>query len=333
MTSPNNVLSLCIPTYNRSARLAAGLNELVPKASKYNIAIYISDNASTDDTEKTVNNYKSQYEHIYYHRNEANLGYDGNFENVLKMARSRYAWLLSDDDRIVSGGIDCVLDALNGNDFDLLLVNGGLAANSSASSTPEVGGRVVGVEDRLYCDQSLFMADLGWHLTWISCLVFSRKMIDDGKFAWYRGTCLTHVGTIFEYLSRADIKVRWIATPLVYGIDGGKPAWQKKALEIFGKNWYEIITSQTEIYSKEAKCKCILDHGCKSGLFSSVNSFIYLRINNAFNFSQLVKYVAYFRYITRVPLVILSAISVSPVGLLVLVKKIIRDIRVHGERA
>jgi len=333
MNQSNDVLSLCIPTYNRSARLAAGLKELVPKASKYNVAIYISDNASTDDTEKTVNNYKSQYEHIYYHRNETNLGYDGNFENVLKMTRSRYAWLLSDDDRIVSDGIDCVLAALNGSDLDLLLVNGGLAANSSASSAPEVEGRVVGVKDRLYGDQSLFMADLGWHLTWISCLVFSRKMIDDGRFAWYRGTCLTHVGTIFEYLSRVDIKVRWIATPLVYGIDGGKPAWQKKALEIFGKNWYEIITTQAGIYSTEAKYKCILDHGVKSGLFNSVNSFVHLRINNAFNFRQLVTYAKYFRYITRVSRFILLAISLAPVGLLVKVKKIIRDIRVHGERA
>lgn len=329
--TPNYYLSICIPTYNRSARLSEGLRNLLPEVSKNNIAIYISDNASTDDTENVVNNFKMQYGHIYYHKNEVNLGYDRNFEHALKMSKSKYAWLLSDDDRIVPTGIDRVLNALTGYEIDLLVLNGGLETYSSELPDSGIEGRVPGIVDCVYSNHSLLMADLGWQMTWISCLVFSRKMIDDGNFALYRGTCLTHVGTMFNYLSCPDIKVKWISTPLVYGVDGRKPAWMKSALQIFVKNWYEIIISQSDIYSINAKYKCILDHGCKSGLFSRASSFVYLRINEAFNFKQFIKYIAYYKYITTVPIYILLAISLSPVCLLIMVKKILKYI-IAGER-
>ena len=49
-------ISICIPTYNRSRHLSNCLNSIIlnKNISNLNIQICVSDNCSTDDTEKVV---------------------------------------------------------------------------------------------------------------------------------------------------------------------------------------------------------------------------------------------------------------------------------------
>ena len=44
--------------------------------------------------------------------------------------------------------------------------------------------------------------------------------------------------------------------------------WDTKSFSVFGKDWYRVIMSLPDSYTKEAKLKCIKDHAVKTGLFN-----------------------------------------------------------------
>ena len=78
------LLSICIPTYNRSQYLKKTLDSIIcqEEFSPDNVEIVISDNCSTDDTEIVCKEYTEQYENIKYFRNNENIR-DRNFPLVL----------------------------------------------------------------------------------------------------------------------------------------------------------------------------------------------------------------------------------------------------------
>ncbi len=96
----NELLSICIPTYNRAEHVYTCISQLIPQLLPFNIPIYVSDNCSTDNTIDYINDLKEKYSYIFYSKNENNMGPDYNFAKVLKLSQSKYAWLLGDDDRI-----------------------------------------------------------------------------------------------------------------------------------------------------------------------------------------------------------------------------------------
>jgi len=99
-------LSICIPTYNRSAHLANCLNSIILCKAKSGLEfqVCISDNHSTDETEEVVRHAQSAIE-IKYHKNTRNLGIPRNFLNVVSMADGDFVWLIGDDDLIMPNAI------------------------------------------------------------------------------------------------------------------------------------------------------------------------------------------------------------------------------------
>jgi len=77
------------------------------------IELFISDNCSTDNTSLTV---QERLKHtgiaVRYVRNSENLGYDRNVDQVVRMAQGKFVWTLSDDDRLIPGSINTVLQIL-----------------------------------------------------------------------------------------------------------------------------------------------------------------------------------------------------------------------------
>ena len=77
------------------------------------VAIIVSDNGSTDDTRKVAERFKKLIPNLHYHRNEENIGFDGNIIKLYELARTTYIWFLSDDDPIEAGAVQTVVDTLN----------------------------------------------------------------------------------------------------------------------------------------------------------------------------------------------------------------------------
>jgi len=117
-----DLLGICIPTFNRAEYLDVCLDSIVNAISKINFPIYISDNASTDDTEGIISEYKKRYHRIVHVRNETNLGLYRNILNVIKLAKTEYIWLMGDDDALKENGIDTIISNLR-KGYDFIIVN------------------------------------------------------------------------------------------------------------------------------------------------------------------------------------------------------------------
>ncbi|RII29168.1 MAG: hypothetical protein CXR31_04710 [Geobacter sp.] len=321
----NNILSICIPTYNRAEKLRGCIEHLIPQIVDYDIPIYVSDNASKDHTSEVIEELKNTYKYIYYSRNEENFGFDYNFTKVLKMSDSQYSWLLSDDDRVVKSAISDVLSILNYRSYDLVVLNGGqLSINSSGDF--DILGRVKNISSKIYYDKNELLVELGWHMTWISCLIFCHDVIRKGQFDKYQNTSLVHVGAVFDYLADKDISVYWFEKPCLYGISTEiLPSWVDKIFEIWVYNWFELVNS-LPLYSKEAKFECIKNHGMQTSLFNSWRSFYNLRKLGYYNYSIYRKYYNYLKHVTDVPLYLLFIISIAPNFMIALSRKLTKAI-------
>ncbi|MFA6435937.1 MAG: glycosyltransferase family 2 protein, partial [Candidatus Gracilibacteria bacterium] len=91
------LVSIGVPTYNRSRFLREAIDSVLNQTYT-NFELIISDNASTDDTERLCKEYSNKDKRIKYFRQKENIGIDANFYFVLNEAHGEYfAWLPDDD--------------------------------------------------------------------------------------------------------------------------------------------------------------------------------------------------------------------------------------------
>jgi len=110
----NYKLSICIPTFNRSACLKELLDSIISQVEiNQPVEICISDNASTDDTAQLVELYRQKYAYIVYSVAQQNAGFDRNLLRAVGLAQGEYCWLMGDDDKLESGAIKYILNTLN----------------------------------------------------------------------------------------------------------------------------------------------------------------------------------------------------------------------------
>ncbi len=304
----NNLLSICIQTFNRAQVLGGCLENLIPQVQKHSIPIYISDNASTDDTAEVVKIFQGRYPHIFYACNPQNLGPDANTACVLRLSGTRYSWLFGDKYRLVPGAIDMVLDKLKSADYDLLIVNTAHTFDRKNNRTTRKRVRDL-AGSKVYHNANQLLAELGWHMTMVSSLICSRSLIEGGQFEKYDGTNFVQIGVIFSYLAGKDISVCWLDDPLVYGAQVAI-SWTSRTFEIFAKNWVGVIQSLPDFYPDSVKKKCILDHGEKAEVFT-LAGFFRLKSQKAFNPGIFKEYQSYFPLISRVPPWLIRLIAVS----------------------
>ena len=122
---PEPLMTLAIPTYNRAPDLERLLTSLEPQIRAYpEIDLYISDNASEDETPQLVRRFQAAGMAIRYHRHETNVGADGNFLSCFRAARGQYFWLCGDDEAVLPGGVDLILEHLRSRpDLDILYLS------------------------------------------------------------------------------------------------------------------------------------------------------------------------------------------------------------------
>lgn len=116
------LVSVCIPTYNRAEKLSRAVRHLLAQTHS-NLEIVISDNASTDATQKICLDLCSENENIRYFRHAINLGPTRNFEFARAQATGKYFLWHGDDDYLDANFIRVCVDALE-KDSSLILVSG-----------------------------------------------------------------------------------------------------------------------------------------------------------------------------------------------------------------
>jgi glycosyltransferase involved in cell wall biosynthesis len=106
-------VSICIPTYNRATHLNNCLHSIILNKSRSVIdyEICVSDNCSTDETEKVVRRAQKSIE-IKYQRNHENYGLARNLLCVVKMAVGDFVWLVGDDDLLMPYALEKLDDLI-----------------------------------------------------------------------------------------------------------------------------------------------------------------------------------------------------------------------------
>ena len=100
----NKLLTICIPTYKRAKELDYSLSCFERELKTVDASLlefFISDNCSPDNTGEVVDKYIKKGLPIIYSRNDTNIGPDNNFLKCFYAAKSKYLWLLGDDDYLL----------------------------------------------------------------------------------------------------------------------------------------------------------------------------------------------------------------------------------------
>lgn len=120
MKNDQPLLTIAIPTYNRAKILKIALEKLLPQVQPFSqiIEIVISNNASTDETEKVIDWAQENYKEINLIRflHKENTGYFGNFWKCRELSSGKYFWLLSDNDHVEPKLIKEIMEILSKND-------------------------------------------------------------------------------------------------------------------------------------------------------------------------------------------------------------------------
>lgn len=110
------ILSICIPTYNRSRNLQKTIESIVSQKefTTGEVEVVISDNASIDDTEAVVKSYCQKFVNVRYYKNEVNQN-DRNFPLVISKANGTYRKLCNDTMLFGEGSLVFLLKAIKEN--------------------------------------------------------------------------------------------------------------------------------------------------------------------------------------------------------------------------
>ena len=105
-------LTISIPTWNRAEYLRDNILSMIPGIQTLpigSVEIFVSDNASSDETADFLAKMSQDYDFIRYVRQAENMGANANFYTVLKEAQGEYVWLMGDDDHINPASLSQIL--------------------------------------------------------------------------------------------------------------------------------------------------------------------------------------------------------------------------------
>lgn len=183
-----SLLSVCIPTYNRSSFLRECLfrifSAMKDGVTSDSVTIIISDNASTDDTREVVESFQKKYQNIQYYRNKENIGGDRNVIQVASYAKTLYIWFFSDDDILEKGALKTMLHVIREHHPSAIICNLNLADKNGKIIEKNLLLQSSDVllktkkEVFTYLEHTFFLP-FDWHVTCLSNTIVSKKLFDE----------------------------------------------------------------------------------------------------------------------------------------------------------
>jgi abequosyltransferase len=173
-TTARPLLTIAIPTYNRSEFLRQLLGSLLEQVRNQNrVELLISDNASTDGTEELVGEMQHDGTRLIYLRNSQNIGPDANFLQCFESASGKYVWIIGDDDLVLPGAVDHVVEHLSRDEYDLAYVS-----HIGFTEDPPASSKLNSRDDvRIYTDPVQFVKQVHVFMTLISCNIVNKDRV------------------------------------------------------------------------------------------------------------------------------------------------------------
>lgn len=212
-----------------------------------------------------------------------------------------YSWLLGDDDRIVSGGVQHILKIIQKKYYDVIITNGCNKYKTVLKQT--------NINTIEYNNYNILFSDLWYTMTWMSTLIYSKEIIEHANFRKYYKTYFLQSAVIFDYLAKKEqFLAYWNFEPLVIYPEENEIVnhYTDKILFLFLKCWIDVILMLPEKYNQNSKKKCIESSPI------SFNSLAGLRMNGYFHFHEFKLYLAYYKYVIKIPIIFIGLLSITP---------------------
>ncbi|RZJ89321.1 MAG: glycosyltransferase, partial [Hymenobacter sp.] len=183
------MLTVAIPTYNRNQTLNKNLRLLLSQMQEHHAScqLLLLDNCSPTPVAETLPEVLTDFPQIRYHlmRNKVNIGANANILRCFESCETEWIWCLSDDDPILPGALDVVLQHL-ATYSDCLYFN--FSFDSSRSQTFVTTGR----------EEFIQRLDNAANLPWISSSVHRTEAMQAVlKFGYqFAYTMLPHVASL-----------------------------------------------------------------------------------------------------------------------------------------
>lgn len=194
-------LTIAIPTFNRIEflkrclrSLASQINRL-PRESQQEIDLYVSDNFSSDGTIEFLLDFQNEFESLRLNFGEKNQGPDWNIANCYDKALGDYVLVLGDDDLLIDGAIEWILNTTSKNDYGLLFLKA-YSGEYFIAPPPSLLSRDLVVDS----DNSILT--LSDRLTFISSLVLKKNCFIQASR--YLGTHLPQTYVSMEVFNKID---------------------------------------------------------------------------------------------------------------------------------
>lgn len=248
----NPLLSICIPTYNRALYLDESLANLDSQFANNPelvemVEVVISDNASIDQTAAVAQKYQNKYKNFKYFRNNENLGADKNYINSVLKASGEYGWIIGDDDLIVKGGLDFVVDFLKKNKILMLTVNSRsyISKDDSNISLKQINNELLHFSD----SANNFFKD-GYCVGILGTIIFNREVWVNTDREGY-GTGWSYYEIALKMLAQSKLKSAHLNCPLVIVREDCN--WVKNGAELFTFLGWKQFLAQLPKYGYDKK--------------------------------------------------------------------------------
>src|SRR3990172_4297747 len=262
----NDLLSICIPTYNHAEPLRRTLEAMVPQAKRLNIPIYISDNASKDNTKKIVESFQKTYPYIFYRYNKENLGIDQNMIFAARMASSKYVWTIGARRILLPGMLDKVYRLLSERKLDILVLN-------------DLNNTFIVPRSQPYTSPQRVFRELSRNLTGLGFQVLPAEAWKPETLSKFEGTEWTIIGLALEFIAdKKNLNAYFLAEPVA--TSSGPSHWRPKFFQIW-TYWKRVMRSLPAVYS-DADKEFVIKNSV-SYLFASEFTLLQLRMEGVYN--------------------------------------------------
>lgn len=115
------LLTVGIPTYNRPETLI----KILDTVSKYPINecdILISDDSTNDQVKNLIKKNK-KIKNLKYFKNKKNIGFSKNIRNIYSKAKTKYVWIVCDDDLLFKNSFDIIRNQIKKTNAEVIYFN------------------------------------------------------------------------------------------------------------------------------------------------------------------------------------------------------------------
>ncbi|WP_201986362.1 glycosyltransferase family A protein [Hymenobacter rubidus] len=236
------LLTIAIPTYNRPDDLDRSLASILPQVKRFEeyIEFLVSDNASTRDNASVIEKYRRDGYVINYIVQETNLGMDGNFTFIYNYAKTKYVWMLSDDDLLINDGVEIIIGFLSSNKEVSSLYLGNIwydASDPNIDLDTLMPKRKYNI--MVYTEPLKYFEQINYWITFLSANIINKdllyKKVDTQRF---QGTFLALLSWIIPAIFQ-EAPNAIIEGPIL--ICKGNNQGGYKLVEVFANNFNKVL--------------------------------------------------------------------------------------------